>query len=547
MSTPHAGSIERDPRAAGPDAPATPGPALRRLPALLARFAPIPVIAASGILYATLPPSPDQWFLGYTGWRITQGAVPYQGFADGNWPGCHWIHALSVLLLGNTPYTWRVFDFGLMVVAVLFGAATVRSLWGRNAGRWMLGLYPALYVVLGRWFAGERDIVGAHLLFVAIWFYWKGLTKGRLRWQLGTGACLAAAALVKPTFAAFGVFLALHALFAVTGAMRSVRERILHVAVAGVASLAGVVLGFAALRLEGTDLASFWELAVESVVVRYGSDTVTARAFLDMFVQNFARSWHWISAGALVGLAAHLLRREPDAAARNLLFPAMWATGVVTYLAQGQALGYTLGVSYAATVPILCSGLALLTVPPGSSLRRALVVGVVAAIPVLGTAKKWSTEFRSSVAWLTGRIGAEAHYAGYGAGDGMTAAEVIALAAELRREVPPGGTILVWGRANAVNFLAQRPQPTRFHHNVTIMRRYLPGPLAEKWNGWFREEVEARAPEACVVNEGELDGTPPVPGSISFLERYLADHYRRIRTVGESGVYLRDDLAQHYK
>ena len=49
---------------------------------------------------------------------------------------------------------------------------------GPRGGRWLLVLYPALYVVLGRWFAGERDFVGAHLLFVALWFYWTGLTRG---------------------------------------------------------------------------------------------------------------------------------------------------------------------------------------------------------------------------------------------------------------------------------------------------------------------------------------------------------------------------------
>ncbi len=537
-----AGSIERDvpgPGVGGPAGAAAERPARHRVLALLARLVPLPVIAASGVLYATLPPSPDQWFLGYTGWRVTQGAIPYESFADGNWPACHWVHALSVWLLGNTAFTWRVFDFGLMVVAVLFASATVRSLWGPRAARWMLGLYPPLYIVLGRWFAGERDVVGAHLLFVSLWFYWNGISRRRLRWQVGTGALLAAAVLVKPTFAVFGGFLALHALLAVTRSALPLAQRILHVVVAGLATVAGVLIGFGALLLEGTRLADFWELAVESVVVRYGSDTVTSGTFVRMFVENFAGSWHWISAGALIGIVVNLARREPGAAARNLLFPALWATGLVTYLAQGQALGYTLGVMYAATVPVLCSGLGLLSLPPGASARRTAVVLALAAVPVLGTAKKWSTEFRSSAAWLSGRIGAEAHYARYGAGDGMTAAQAMALAAELRREVPGGGTILMWGRANVINFLARRPQPTRFHHNGTIMRRYLPPHLADKGNAWFREEVEARAPEACVVNEQELDDTPPVPGSIAVLKRYLAEHYRRVRTVGESGVYLR--------
>lgn len=513
--------------------------AAARRGAVAVRAAIAVVVAASGILYATLPPSPDQWFLGYTGWRLAEGAVPYVGFADGNWPGAHWLHALSVLLLGRTPYTWRVVDFGVMVVAVAFAAATVRRLWGARAAAWLFGLYPALYVVLGRWFAGERDVVGAHLLFVALWFYWNGVTRRGAAWQLGTGALLGFAALVKPTFAAFGPVLALHALVAVRGAMLPLRARVAHVAVTAAASVATLAAGFAALRLAGTDLRSFRELAVDSVVVRFGNDTVTGGAMARMLLANYLGSWHWITAGALLGLGTHLLRREPDSAARNLLFPALWVTGLVTYVAQGQALGYTLGVMYAATVPVLCSGLGLVTLRGATPARRAVALALL-AVPLAGTAKKWSTEFRSSVAWLAGRSTAAEHYARFGAGDGLSAADAIALSAELAREVPANGSVLVWGRANVLNFLSGRPQPTRFHHNVTIMRRYLPAHLAGKWNAWFEEEVRARAPRVCVVNEQELDDAPPAPpASVVFLKRYLAEEYVRVRTVGDSGVYVR--------
>ena len=261
-------------------------PAHRGRGNLVPAIAALAVIAMSGLLYATLPPSPDQWFLGYTGWRLTEGAIPYHDFADGNWPGCHWLHALSVLLLGNTPYTWRVFDFGLMLACVLFAADTVRSLWGRRAGWWMLVLYPALYVVLGRWFAGERDIVGAHLLFVSLWFYWTGLSRGGVAWQAGTGLFIALAALVKPTFAVFGGFLAVHCILAVPGAMRPLRERAAHLAVAGITSVLGVLLGFLLLLAEGTHLADFWDLAVQSVVVRYGHDTVATSGSVGVLVRT---------------------------------------------------------------------------------------------------------------------------------------------------------------------------------------------------------------------------------------------------------------------
>lgn len=523
------------PRAGPEPAAAAPAGSARRL---LLPGAVGAVIAASGVLYATLAPSPDQWFLGYTGWRLSEGAVPYVGFADGNWPAAHWLHALSVALLGTTRYTWRLFDFALMVACLGFAASTARSLWGPRAGWWLLGLYPPLYVVLGRWFAGERDVVGAHVLFVSLWCYWRGLSRRRPGWQLGTGAALALAALVKPTFAAFGPFLAAHALLAVRASMLPLAGRALHVAVAGLAAAAGVAAGFGLLLLQGADLGEFWELAVQSVVVRFGNDTVGPRGLAWMFFANFVGSWHWITAGAILGLGARLRRREPDGAARNLLFPAMWAAGLVTYATQGQGLGYTLGVAYAATVPILCSGLALLSVPAGPPAPRVLAVALL-ALPVVGTAKKWSTEFRSSVAWLAGRTTAASHYGRYGAGDGLSAADAEALAGELRALVPPGGTVLVWGRANALNFLAERPQPTRYHHNVTIMRRYLPAALADKWNARFQAEVTAAAPTVCVVNEQELDDAPPAPGSIAFLKRYLAERYRRVRTVGESGLYLR--------
>lgn len=509
-------------------------------PPALASVAVLAVIAASGVLYATLPPSPDQWFLGYTGWRLAEGAVPYQGFADGNWPACHWLHALSVLLLGTTPHTWRVFDFALMLTGVGFAASIASSVWGRRAALWLLGLYPALYVANGYWYAGERDFVGAHLLLVALWFYWRGLTRRSAAWQVGTGLLLALSALVKPTFAVFGPLLAVHAVAAVRAEGFRPGVRLLHVAVAGAASVGGMLAGFAALALQGTSLAAFRDLAVESIVVRYGNDSRSTTALAGGLLATIATSWHWIFAGAALGFGAHLRRRAPDPLGGNLLFPVLWVTGLASYALQVQGLGYTLDVLFAATVPILCSGLGLVSFA-GRPLRswRTAALATIVLIPVAGTAKKWSGELGSSFAWLSGRIDRTTHYSRFGAGDDLSASEAMALAAELERRVPPGGTVLVWGRANAINFLSRRPQPTRFHHNVVITRSYLPERLSRTWNAWFQEEVEARAPEACLVNERELGEGPAVPASVAFLRRYLEAHYVRERTAGASGLYLR--------
>jgi dolichyl-phosphate-mannose-protein mannosyltransferase len=506
----------------------------------LRRLGILAVFVASGVLYATVPPSPDQWFLGYTGWRLTQGAVPYIDFADGNWPACHWLHAVSVLLLGNTPYTWRTFDFVIMAVAAVCASRVARDLWGRSAATWLLVLRPALYVVNGYWSSGERDAVGANFLLIALWFYWAGLRKRQALWQIGTGLLIALSTLVKPTFAVFGLFLALHCLFAVRDTMCSPRERFFQIAVAGISSFLGILAGFGVLVMEGSHLDTFWELGVESIVVRYGNDSPGFLGLLQKLLDRVSNSWHWIFAGAAVALVARFWRSEPDKAARNLLFPVLWMTGLISYFLQVQGLGYTMDVLYTATVAILCSGLGLISLRHGrpTGWRLVLLTGLV-LVPVLGTAKKWSTEFRSSFNWLAGRAGAEDHYAKFGAGDGISVSEAMALAAELKRKVPEGGTILVWGRANAINFLAKRRQPTRFHHNVTITNIHLPEGLARKWNRLFSEEVQEAAPEACLVNQRELSEPRPLPESVTFLKDYLDRRYQVVRKVGESQLYFR--------
>jgi hypothetical protein len=252
------------------------------------------------------------------------------------------------------------------------------------------------------------------------------------------------------------------------------------------------------------------------------------------------RNWNWSFLATCAALAARLLRREEDGLARNLLFPVLGVTGVASFLLQAQGLGYTLAPIWAATVPILCSGLALLPVESRRWPRLAAALSaVLLLLPVAGAAKKWSGQLGSSFAWLSGRISRDAHYAHWDAGDGLTAADVLALGAELERAVPPDGTVLVWGRANGVSFMARRAQPTRFHHNVTITRAYLPQPLASRWNDRFRSELEAKAPAYCLVNLGELTFPPPQPESATFLAQYLASEYELVRKVGDDALYRR--------
>ena len=100
----------------------------------------------------------------------------------------------------------------------------------------------------------------------------------------------------------------------------------------------------------------------------------------------------------------------------------------------------------------------------------------------------------------------------------------------------------MWGRANVINFLAGRPQPTRFHHNVVLIRDGLPASLIDHWDAWFEEEVTGAMPQACLINLTELDGLPaPWPRSATFLRGFLDTNYTAARTIGLSVLYLRND------
>lgn len=494
-------------------------------------------------LYASRAPSPDQWFLDYTGWMITTGAVPYQTFLDGTWPMGHWLHALATTLFGTGVSSWRCFDFLVLVVCSLFGADLTRRLWGRAAAGWMLCLYPALYIANSGWFAGQRDLVAANLVLITLWAYWRGLSSTQARWQILTGLAIAISGLVKPTFLALGGSLALHAALGAACGRWRLRDAVTHIGVAGGAALAGLAIGFAALISGGTTIESFVEMGVRSVGLRFGNEVVGANAAIIGLGQEFARSWHWIGAGALAGLVWRIRR---EGIVENLLFPAALLAGCVSYFAQGQALYYTIGPIWSATIPILCSGLGLATERwrSTSGWRRA-AFSLLLLVVIGGTAKKLVRTYRPTFEWWSGWISAEQFYDTSSVGDGITTTEAMALASELRAGLAEGEPVLVWGRANAINVLAERPQPTRFHHYVHLTRPYLPEELAERWSRWFREDLERNKPLFCLVNHSYVEGlTEPRPQAAVFLADYLDRYYVPVRRVGDSTLHERKPLLE---
>src|SRR5687767_13186747 len=149
--------------------------------------------------YAHVPPGPDDGDIDYMGWMLLRGGVQYVDFIDMNWPGGVWLHAVATFLFGNTIMSWRIFDFLFSLIAVLALADLVSRAYGRQAALWIAVLYPALYVTLGIWMAGQRDAVVGHGLVIAMACHARAWERQQLRWQAAAGIVLGASILVKPT------------------------------------------------------------------------------------------------------------------------------------------------------------------------------------------------------------------------------------------------------------------------------------------------------------------------------------------------------------
>jgi hypothetical protein len=508
-------------------------------------------LAAMGALYSTLPPSPDQFEVDYLGWRLLHGARPYVDFIDPNWPGIFWLHSLSTLLFGNTMYAWRVMDYVLMLTGVLFLADWLRRTCSVQAAVWTLFLYPALYITTGSWFAGQRDILLLHLGFVSFWLDHLAWSRRRPAWQFGTGAVIALATLVKPTAVLIGVALALANSW--TRRLRF-REAVMHL----LAGILGAALAlFAALlllMLQGSTLSAFWAAAVEFNRPEYRLESATAAHLLGVLWKAYAVSWHWIGVGALLtliwllrGTRSETSRRE--GAEAPVLLPLIWAAGFASFVVQGQGFWYHLGVCYAATIPLLCIGLGALS----EHLRSAgpysarVVAAAVCLVPILGTAKKLAGTYLSVAALTVGQGTWEGHLARFSGGDGMNMQQVVSLSTKLRAIVPTGEPVLVWGTASAINFLAERPQPTRFYYFPVLVAASPTFPRAALWQEWFREDLEREPPLVCVVSKQAIGPEPKrTMDSILYLKEYLAAGYNWVERIGERDgvdIYVRKSAA----
>jgi len=497
--------------------------------------AAVVLLPLSAALYVQIPPSIDQWQLDYTGWMVVRGHAPYVDIQDGNWPMAHWLHAGSVALWGVDVSAWRWTDCFVLIIGLVGGAPLARRMGGPAGVRWWLLLHPLLYVTSGSWFAGQRDIVAAHLGLLALAMAWRFLEERSHAFAVLAGGALTAAVLVKPTFGLFALVVPLLAWRLERCADLTPAEVIRGVAIVAAWSLGALGLAVLALAAEGSSSTAFWEHAIVSIATRVPSDSVPLGENLQTIGVRVVTSWHWILAGA-VGVTVSALRGD-DADARTAVGLA-WsvvAIGVVSYVAQGHNLEYYLGPVLVGLSLLVAGALGQATRAVGREGVMRFVAAMLMMIAVAGTGSKLRGTFGALVPVLTGAEERASWEARFIAGDDLSLAEARGVGAELATLVPSDGSLLVWGRANVLNLLAERPQPTGFYHPPHFQREFVAEEIFGAWESQFIEELQANPPAAAWVRGVHDFG---VTRSSRFLEAWLADHCRPRRALGRGRIFF---------
>lgn len=127
----------------------------------------------------------DQYFHHYLGWRLAEGGLPYLASFDQNFPGGAILHALCILLFGNSSFGFAVFDLILQSIGLFLIAACAKHVAGDYAALLAPVIYALTYIGLGIWDIGQRDAFIVPFLAGAVHILLKDDLRSKKLLQLG--------------------------------------------------------------------------------------------------------------------------------------------------------------------------------------------------------------------------------------------------------------------------------------------------------------------------------------------------------------------------
>jgi dolichyl-phosphate-mannose-protein mannosyltransferase len=302
------------------------------------------VLVACSLIFLVMrrnwPMVGDAALLRYAVFLIRHGWTPYQDIVDINMPGAYWATAFGMNLAGSVDASWRVFDVGLIALTGLGYFAIARP-YSRFAALFATAMLLLVHGQDGVQQAGQRDLVIAALLVVAVAFLLEAVRRDNCFYLVPFGLAVGLSATIKPTAAPLGLVLLVMATIYRTGLpektldLRGVaNQRVwLNWTLIGIAAMA-VPLACMLLWLEYKHALDAW-LAMERLGLPYYASQ--ARRGFGFTLSHsisplLALVLFWLLCAALRGPAWPRFERLLVATAAILSLAAL--------LAQGKALPY---------------------------------------------------------------------------------------------------------------------------------------------------------------------------------------------------------------
>ena len=248
----------------------------------------------------------------YACYLMDHGMAPYKEIVELNMPGIYMVNWSVMHTLGGGATAWRLFDFSLLAIAAL------AMCWIARPYGWLGGFFAgALFALFhgrdGPAQEGQRDLIIAVLLLAGYAFLFHALRRDK-RWPVFFfGACLMAAATIKPFVLPFAILLLAAAAIRLRQLRRPTADAI-ALGLGGMLAAASTVAAF--LAAHGSLAAFAWMVDKTlpyyasvgradfvDLATRLFSPTVRTLFLLAIVVAWLRRFWNWESAMLLGGIA----------------------------------------------------------------------------------------------------------------------------------------------------------------------------------------------------------------------------------------------------
>jgi hypothetical protein len=508
-----------------------------------------------GALYVVTPPSPDISIFDYIGWRAISGDRLYVDVIEQNWPGAMWLHTLAVWAFGNHLWTFRLFDYALMMA----GAFSLLLLGASGGFRWTgfiaVPLYQMMYVTSSPWLTGQRDIVAGHALILLSVLYLRTGGASRMRWMCLFGVGVALATMTRPTYLLFPVSLLVLdfvAMYGQKGAQKSILKD-------GAAAVVGALATLTAVATYGAysgGLQGWYDAAVLFNLSSYSGTAPTERVLSRLV--GTATSWHWYYAFSAVGILLWLAHGS----GRTLRALACIAlTVLVSFFAQGKAFGYHL----AGLLPIMALLCAQTVTWAGFAIGRRsapatiAIAAIILLIVAAGSVKKIYSSLGPQANYLSGQIDRNNYLnATEFDFDGMALGDAVVVSEFLSSYSKPSDTVLVWNRGIIVNFLSERRSPVPYATVGMLLQFRKETPLSVSWISRLDQTLRCTPPKYVILGKesvvsnhlrssslSSFEGLAPLHPADAILAKAITKNYRKDRTVGGAHVWVLKDDGHH--